>query len=87
MAVTAATVTAKMDLAITAMGDADWGSALSYLLQAKAALSALPDADHGSARLKWDRAGIDALIREVKQQRGTGTGVQTQKYKYVEATD
>jgi hypothetical protein len=90
---TAATVNTYVDAANTAMDTEDWNTALRKLLQAKAALSGLPDSKQGNEELRWDRSAIDGLINQVKDQQGataaagiTG-GVQRARVRYARATD
>lgn len=87
MAVDAATIQTKMDLAVTAIGNDDWATAMPLLRQCHALMSALPDSKFGETELEWDRESIAALIQDGQKQESASTGIQVQKRTYVNATD
>lgn len=65
MVINASSVNSYVEAAITAIEASDWTTARTKLLQAKAALVALPDSAKSGETLEWDRGSIDELIRDV----------------------
>lgn len=93
MSITASTVQGYCESAITSIGSGDYAGALTSLMQAKAALVALPDSEHAQSRLEWDREAIDALMAECHRAQGAalraahgGVGLQTTKLSWAEPT-
>jgi hypothetical protein len=86
MAIDAATIQTTMDLAVAAIGDNDWATAMPLLRQAHAMLAAIPDSKFGETELEWDRESIAALIQDGQKQSASSTGIQVQKRTYVNVT-
>jgi len=90
MAVTAGTINARVELAITAIDAADWATAETKLLGALAALTALPDTRHGDSELRWNREALQELLKNVRSRGSVAGGtmkLQETKVSHVRVTD
>jgi muramidase (phage lysozyme) len=67
---TASELNTLVDAASELIGEGNWSSALTKLTQAWAGLVGMPDTKHGEAELRWDRAGIKALMEECRRNLG-----------------
>jgi hypothetical protein len=65
---TASTLNTRVDLAITAMDDADWSTALSHLLVCKLLLSTRAEQFRGEIGLRYNAQAIDQLIEQCRAQ-------------------
>jgi hypothetical protein len=82
-------VNALVDEAVAFMAASEWQSAKAKLLAASAGIATIPDRKHGDAELKFDRAAIRDLIKQVEQEarrvagRGNGSGLQVGGIRFV----
>ncbi len=66
MAVDAATINAKGEAAVTAIGAGDWATAKTRLTEMAALLAAIPNSRiEGGMELEWDREAIERLLKRV----------------------
>ena len=72
MAITKTALDAKLELAITDIGNGSYQSARANLLQAEAILVGLPDYSIGNRRLQY-REQISGLIKHLDQVEASGT--------------
>lgn len=82
----------KADLAVAAIGDGDYSTALTYLLQCKVILATQPEIRKGDNELRYDAAAIDSLVRQVRElSSGTSTttagGISSTKITWANTTD
>lgn len=91
MAITLATLTARIEAANTALLAGDYDAALDHILVARAEFTIIADTERGSAKITYMREGLEALEMSIlkKQQRvqvASVGGVQRTGVKYVRAT-
>jgi len=60
----------KLDEAVTSMGNGDWSTAITYLLQAKAMMVGIPDSAYGGENVSLKPENIDSLIADCRKQKG-----------------
>lgn len=73
--------------AITAIAASDWATAENEILQARAALAALPDSEVDEDRVEWGRKQLDTLSADLQRQRSAAGGIQRTKIKYIPVSD
>lgn len=81
----AAAVQTKCSEAVALSEAGDYAGAISKLLSAKMLLAGMPNAMKEGASLQWDRASIDSLIGQIRQQQaasGSGGGIRRTKITY-----
>ena len=83
----ASTVNTKVDAAITAIGSSDWTTAEKRLLEAEAALAAMPDSRMADNSLEWDRQAIARMIAHVQRKQRASGGLAISHVEYEKASD
>ncbi len=83
-----ATISTKVTEAVTAIEAADWSTAKTKLMAAKALLAATPSrtAKEGE-ELEFDAAAIDSLLQLVVAEVAAGQGVQTSLVEFTNTPD
>lgn len=72
----ASEINTRVDAAVAAIDAADWSTALTKLLGAKALMVSVPESGFDGATLRYNAQAVDQLIADVRASRSGGSGVQ-----------
>lgn len=72
---------------VSALEAKDYATAQDQLLIARAYLMGIPDAEHGSAKLTYQREQLDSLEKAIGRKLGSSLGPQNRKLKWAGPTE